>query len=286
MTTASLFTNQGIAALKAGDKAEARRWLGLAVKRNPNDYTAWLWLSGAVGNDQERLECLQQVLRIVPENSAAAAGIAQMEDGHKGDAASSQGGLPVVPPFEDPDSLQHQPPKPASLQAPPLKFDQLTTQENSERDIFRIRPSLLPAILSSALIVLVLAVIYWLILSFAADSDVAKLVFAAIIGLSLLMLFLLSAQALLRFLFVRYTLTTHKLTLRMGIFSQNTTTIPVKKIRKVSRTKNILTRILSIGDITVYLSSATSSDEDIQLRSVRSCRERTRQILRVAGHRH
>jgi hypothetical protein len=70
---------QGIAALKAGDKAQARRLLGRAIQRDPQDEQAWLWLSGAVDTDQEKLTCLKKVLAINPENEKVRNGIAALE---------------------------------------------------------------------------------------------------------------------------------------------------------------------------------------------------------------
>lgn len=71
-------TQRGIAALKAGDREAARRWLSAAVQQNPSDVQAWMWLSGAVERDKERYDCLRQVLRLDPANQNAARGLAQI----------------------------------------------------------------------------------------------------------------------------------------------------------------------------------------------------------------
>lgn len=71
-------TRQGIAALRGGDRAQARTLLTAALKENPNDAAAWLWLTGALDTDEERIHCLRQVLRIEPNNNAAARGLAQV----------------------------------------------------------------------------------------------------------------------------------------------------------------------------------------------------------------
>jgi membrane protein YdbS with pleckstrin-like domain len=69
-------TSQGIRALKAGEKEKARTLLLSALEKNEDNSQAWLWLSGAVDSYQDRLECLQQVLRIDPNNKAAMNGLA------------------------------------------------------------------------------------------------------------------------------------------------------------------------------------------------------------------
>lgn len=71
-------TQQGIAALKSGDKVRARSLLQQATAANPNDLEAWLWLSGAVESTQVRIECLRQVLRINPNHALARRGLAEM----------------------------------------------------------------------------------------------------------------------------------------------------------------------------------------------------------------
>jgi hypothetical protein len=70
---------RGIAALKAGDKAEARRVLGRIIRQNPRDEQAWLWMSGAVDTAQERSVCLTKVLEINPHNEAAQRGLAALQ---------------------------------------------------------------------------------------------------------------------------------------------------------------------------------------------------------------
>ena len=66
---------KGIAALKAGQKAEARRLLAQVVQQDKNDETAWLWLSGAVETDEQRAYCLKRVLAINPKNESAKKGL-------------------------------------------------------------------------------------------------------------------------------------------------------------------------------------------------------------------
>ncbi len=61
--------------LRSGDLESARLLLDEALKLNPGDEQAWLWMSGAVETDSERLACLQQVLAIDPHNQAAQDGI-------------------------------------------------------------------------------------------------------------------------------------------------------------------------------------------------------------------
>jgi hypothetical protein len=72
---------QGIAALNAGRKAEARRFLMQAVRQDKHNEMAWLWLSGAVDTDKERRICLENVLAINPGNEIAKRGLASLVSG-------------------------------------------------------------------------------------------------------------------------------------------------------------------------------------------------------------
>lgn len=62
---------QGADAFRAGNRDEARKLLLTAVKQNPNSERAWGWLYNVTNNDQERIQCLKQMLRINPKNEKA-----------------------------------------------------------------------------------------------------------------------------------------------------------------------------------------------------------------------
>jgi len=66
---------QGIAALNAGRKEEARRLLMQFVQQDERNEMGWLWLSGAVDTDEDRRVCLENVLAINPNNGVARRGL-------------------------------------------------------------------------------------------------------------------------------------------------------------------------------------------------------------------
>ncbi|HEU5088642.1 MAG TPA: hypothetical protein VFT99_14400, partial [Roseiflexaceae bacterium] len=72
---AAILVEQGIAAFRAGDTAQAYSSLREAVTLDPNNERGWLWLAGAVGDDQQRRYCLERVLAINPGNTAARRGL-------------------------------------------------------------------------------------------------------------------------------------------------------------------------------------------------------------------
>lgn len=62
---------QGISAIKAGDKSTAKRLFLSAIKENPNNERAWQYMFNACSTNQEKTHCLQQILRINPANEKA-----------------------------------------------------------------------------------------------------------------------------------------------------------------------------------------------------------------------
>ncbi len=66
---------QGVAALKEGRKAEARRLLSQLLEQDERSEMGWLWMSGVVDTDTERRICLENVLAINPNNGIAKRGL-------------------------------------------------------------------------------------------------------------------------------------------------------------------------------------------------------------------
>lgn len=71
--------SNGIAAVKAGQMQEAQEWLVALLQIDRYNEQAWLWLSGAADNDQDRLDCIQEVLKINPHNAVAQRGLARLQ---------------------------------------------------------------------------------------------------------------------------------------------------------------------------------------------------------------
>jgi tetratricopeptide (TPR) repeat protein len=62
---------QGIAAAKAGQKDQARQLLQQAIRIEPDNEAAWLWLASVARDQRERVFCLQKILEINPNNETA-----------------------------------------------------------------------------------------------------------------------------------------------------------------------------------------------------------------------
>ena len=63
--------NAGVAALRAGSKAEAETLFLRVVEADEEHEQGWLWLSGAVQTDEDQRVCLENVLTINPDNTVA-----------------------------------------------------------------------------------------------------------------------------------------------------------------------------------------------------------------------
>jgi hypothetical protein len=71
--------NEGITAIKSGQRVKGRALLREVIRQSPNDIAAWLWLSGVVETDSERRECLERVLAVDPQNPHAKKGLQALE---------------------------------------------------------------------------------------------------------------------------------------------------------------------------------------------------------------
>lgn len=69
----------GAAAVKAGQKDQARVWLREATALAPKNETAWLWRAGVEETPEEGCKCLRAVLALNPNNTRARQGLAKFE---------------------------------------------------------------------------------------------------------------------------------------------------------------------------------------------------------------
>ena len=65
----------GVAAARAGDRAQARALLRAAVANDPGHELAWLWLASVAEMPTEAIQCLERVLTLNPNNERARAGL-------------------------------------------------------------------------------------------------------------------------------------------------------------------------------------------------------------------
>lgn len=75
MISVQELVEEGIAALKSGDRVKARALFREAIFRNPREELAWLWMSGVISGQKEQHYCLERVLAINPNNLAARKGL-------------------------------------------------------------------------------------------------------------------------------------------------------------------------------------------------------------------
>lgn len=124
----SSLLKQGIQAIKAGQKQQARELLLQVTEIDERNEQAWLWLSAAVESPEEQEICLENVLTINPNNQHAQRGLEKVrqklgksaparavsEPAPPGPPAPAIPPAPPAPALQTPASWQEEPPAPAS----------------------------------------------------------------------------------------------------------------------------------------------------------------------------
>ncbi|MCZ7546391.1 MAG: hypothetical protein M5R40_23975 [Anaerolineae bacterium] len=70
---------RGIEAAQAGNKKAAKDSFVQALKHDPRNELAWMWMVSVVETEKERRFCLQKILEINPGNARARQALAQMQ---------------------------------------------------------------------------------------------------------------------------------------------------------------------------------------------------------------
>ena len=73
-------SRDGIAALKGGDRLQARRWLTQATMLKLSDARPWLWLSGTTDDPLEQRDYLEKAVAADPSNAAARRGLVMLSE--------------------------------------------------------------------------------------------------------------------------------------------------------------------------------------------------------------
>jgi WD40 repeat protein len=102
----------GIAAAKAGNKAQARQILEQVLEKDENNETAWMWMAMVVDTPRDKRVCLEQVLDINPNNQRAREALERLQPG-----ATTSSAAPSVP--------RTVPARPTPAPAPRANVDEL-----------------------------------------------------------------------------------------------------------------------------------------------------------------
>jgi uncharacterized membrane protein len=83
---------RAILLIQSGDKREGGRLLAEVLQANSQNETAWFWMSGVVTTDEQRIDCLQRVVRINPENHVAREALIALRGKRTSPTESAPGG--------------------------------------------------------------------------------------------------------------------------------------------------------------------------------------------------
>ena len=92
----SSLVQQGVAAYKAGDKAEAIRLFTEALRQNRDDIDAWLYLGAAIDDPARKRQAFETVLKLDPSNEKAKNALARLDAGPTQQSAAAPGSSPVA----------------------------------------------------------------------------------------------------------------------------------------------------------------------------------------------
>ncbi len=269
-------TQEGVAALKAGDKERAQKLFVAALEEDNDDLQAWLWLSGAVESDVDRLECLEQVLRIDPTHALASKGAAQLR------ARGVKPAEPVKTPPEEafrdgyethePEADEHpfgdleetsepaEVPTLASIEpaaeeprekTQPIKVEVDARAEHpTEKIVLKTKPSLMPVLTVGILIVLLVvalvAVVFpWAVTRLTVNPNLLFMSMLVVVALTI-------AAVTVRVLqqqFTAYILTNRRLIVEDSLVSRAQKSLPLDKIQGISYRQNFIERIFGLGTV-------------------------------------
>ena len=99
---------QGIIAFKSRELETARALFSTAVKQNPDSERAWGWFYNVCNTNEERIECLQNIVRLNPQNEKASQILDELMEAD----------FPLELPFSQPaTAAMHKPNTPQSEQS-------------------------------------------------------------------------------------------------------------------------------------------------------------------------
>jgi len=264
-------TRKGITALKHGDTVRARELLRQAVEENPDDLKAWLWLSGAVETDEERIESLQRVLELNPDHEAAKLGLAKLTtsagppigedpeappEGEPEEAQTHGAEVPVPAEPQPPLGGEEEPQEPAAEPEPATEAEGEPEQERKggpERTPgvirFKTAPSVLPTLVVGFLWALLLAALY-VGARFALPPNQRLLATVGLAFVGVVIAAQLGAR-ILHLISTRYAVTSRHLIAQRGVLSRTGTKVPLEAIQDATARQTLIERPFGVGDVLV-----------------------------------
>lgn len=116
--------------IKSGQKKEGGQLLIELLREQPDNEQAWLWLAAAVKGREKKLECLEKVLTINPENEQARKLLAKLEE-KKSEQVEED---PLPPAFGEPEQKETEQPADQPERQQTAQVSPFTEEPESEGD--------------------------------------------------------------------------------------------------------------------------------------------------------
>ena len=97
--------HNAIESAKLGFYDDARGLLLQIIRQEPHNALAWLWLAQTLDDPKRQADCLQQALRVEPDNPDALAGVEALRAGMPLPEPGVGGAAEPEPEFAEPDAL-------------------------------------------------------------------------------------------------------------------------------------------------------------------------------------
>lgn len=257
---------QGIQAHKSGDRETARRVFITAVKQYPNSEQAWGWMFNVCNTEQERVHCLNQVLRINPSNEKAK----QLLDKLTPQDFPFERNPPAAPAEESQTASSHQK-VPDVSQIPIVPLDKVGEYVKSillpnEQVLAVAKIHWIIYLTPSILVLLALGGSLYSILPLFGLSSVMSSSDARAVSTASFMMcgfpfWVIAGVGLIRaFLLARFTefaLTDKRVIGKTGLIKRNSLELVLGKVESISVNQNLFGRIFNCGTLVVTGSGGT-----------------------------
>jgi membrane protein YdbS with pleckstrin-like domain/ribosomal protein L12E/L44/L45/RPP1/RPP2 len=277
---------QGNAALKMGDRARARFLLRSSLEKNQDNLQAWLGLSEAAEMDEDRLECMQQVMRIDPGNMNAAREISRLTGKDIDTVLTEAAAAVVVETAISTDKWAENMPLAENMPEPvlPQETKEAAGAESGRilvfeegKLIFKATASLIPALALGWTII----ILFFFLLPVVMSPNLVTLSFLPpVFTLGILVIVILFLWQMVVALTTRYSATTRGVKITTGLFKRTRQFILISDLQRVTCQRTFLQKMAGIGNLVLELKTG-DSEQKVTLINVTQCDQKAKKLQQI-----